>query len=138
MSKRKRQIYPIAIIILGLILVFSAVGISSLNIQKNLELEMQNTLGDVASQNVLAVYNEVEMQYRFLKGYAEKLQNNPGQETEFLKDMQTFVNTYEFKRMGYINPDGTAYTTDGHTLDLGDRNFFLKSMEGKPWISATL
>lgn len=138
MSKRKRQIYPIAIIILGLILVFSAVGISSLNIQKNLELEMQNTLGDVASQNVLAVYNEVEMQYRFLKGYAEKLQNNPGQETEFLKDMQTFVNTYEFKRMGYINPDGTAYTTDGHTLDLGDRNFFLKSMEGKPWISETL
>ncbi len=138
MSKHKRQIYPMVIIIVGIILVFSAVGISSLNIRKNLEQEMRNTLGDVASQNVLAVYNEVEMQYRLLVGFSEKMQDSPGQEQDILNDMQTFVETYDFKRMGYISEDGTAYTTDDHTLYLGDRNFFIKSMEGKPWISATL
>ena len=138
MGKHKRHIYPMVIIILGIILVFSAVGISSLNIRKNLEQEMQNTLGDVASQNVLAVYNEVEMQYRLLAGFSEKMQDSPGQEQDILNDMQTFVETYDFKRMGYISEDGTAYTTDDHTIYLGDRNFFIKSMEGKPWISATL
>ncbi len=138
MSKHKRQLYPVTIIILGIVLVFSAVGISSLNIRKNLEQEMRNTLGDVASQNVLAVYNEVEMQYRLLLGYSKKIQDSPGQELTILKDMDTFVQTYDFKRMGYIGEDGTAYTTDGHTLYLGDRNFFIESMQGKPWISATL
>lgn len=138
MGKRKRKIYPIAIIIIGLVLVFSAVAVSSMNIREDLEKEMQMTLGDVASQNILAVHNEVNMQYKLLQGYAEKMQNNPGQELAILKDMTTFVKQYDFKRMGYIYADGTAYTTDNHTLDLGDRNFFLKSMEGKPWISATL
>ncbi len=138
MNRRKRKIYPIAIIIVGLILVFSAMGISSRNIHRDLENEMQMTLGDVASQNVLAVQNEVKMQYKLLQGYADKMQSNPGQELDILQDMEMFVEQYDFKRMGYIYADGTAYTTDNHTLDLGDRNFFLKSMEGKPWISATL
>lgn len=138
MSRRKRQFYPIAIIIVGLILVFSAVGISSRNLRKDLEREMQMTLGDVASQNVLAVYKNIEMQYRLLAGYSEKLQENPGQEEVILEDMKTFVETYDFKRMGYIQDDGTAYTTDDNVLDLGDRNFFQKSMEGKAWISAAL
>ncbi len=119
-------------------MVFSAVAFSSMNIRKDLEKEMQMTLGDVASQNVLAVYNEVKMQHKFLQGYAEKMQSASGQELDVLMDMEPFVGQYDFKRMGYIYADGTAYTTDNHTLDLGDRNFFLKSMEGKPWMSATL
>ena len=131
MSRGKRQFYPILIIIVGLVLVFSAVGISSVNLREDMEREMQMTLGDVASQNVLAVYNNIEMQYRLLAGYSEKLQENPGQEKEILEDMKTFVETYDFKRMGYIHDDGTAYTTDDNVLDLGDRNFFQKSMEGK-------
>ncbi len=138
MSTRKRQLYPIIIIIVGILLVFSAVGISSMNIRKDLEKEMRNTLGDVASQNVLAVYNEVKMQHKLLVGYAEKMQENPGQELAILEDMGTFVEQYDFKRMGYIDSDGMAYTTDEHELDLGDRNFFVKSMEGKAWISAAL
>ena len=138
MKKHTRQIYPIIIVIVGIILVFSAVGITSAHIQRDLEAEMRNTLGDVASQNVLAVYNEVKMQHKLLLGYAEKMQECPGEEKEILKDMRTFVGQYDFKRMGYIGADGIAYTTDNHTLDLGDRIFFQKSMEGKAWISAVL
>lgn len=138
MSKRTRQIYPILIIIVGLILVFSAVGISSMNIRKDLELEMWNTLGDVASQNVLAVHNEVYTQYKLLLGCSEKLKSNPGHELEILEDMIPYVNAYDFKRMGYIPKGGMAYTTDGHTIDLSDRTFYQESMAGKPWLSASL
>ncbi len=138
MNRHKRQIYPIAIIILGLVLVFSAVGISSMNIRKDLEVEMRNTLGDVASQNVMAVYNELKMQHKLLLGCAEKMQEKPGHELAILEEMAPFIEQYEFKRMGFIFANGEAYTTDYHVLDLGDRNFFQKSMEGKSWISATL
>lgn len=138
MNKRKRRIYPIAIIIVGLLLVFSAVTITTMEIREDLEKEMQMTLGDVASQNVLAVQNEIMMQYKLLLGCAEMLQNSPGQEKSTLAEMEYFVEQYDLKRMGYMDADGMAYTTDGYTVDLKDRIFFQKSMEGIPWITAAL
>lgn len=138
MKKPNPKIYPMLSIAVGLAMVFAAFTICSVNIRRNLQNEMQTTLKDVAAQNVLVVNNEIIVQYKLLQGFAMELREHPEREEEILADMSTFVGSYGFKRMGIVHGDGVARTTDGHEVEMGDRIFFIKSMEGKIWLTAAL
>lgn len=136
MQKRDSKKQSLVIIIVGLAIVFTFLAVCSFGIRNNLEKEMEDTLRDIAAQNVLAINNEIIVQYKLLLGFASEIQEQPEREEEIVQNMSTFVESYGFKRMGYAHKDGMARTTDGYTADMSDRNFFQRSMEGKVWITA--
>lgn len=136
MKSHRKKIYPFIIIIVGLTIVFTAIAVCSLNIRHHLQSEMENTMRDIAAQNVLAVTNEIETQFQLLIGFADRVGKTPDAEEEILEEMNVFVNAYGFKRMGYARADGVARTTDGYRKQVDSETFFLRGMEGKLWITA--
>ena len=52
--------------------------------------------------------------------------------------LESFVSTYGFKRIGFISPDGQAMATDGYVQDLSSRDFSKMVCRGLPGITNTL
>lgn len=136
MNKQRKKVYPLLIIIVGLVMIFASMTVCFVSIRRHLQNGMENSLKDIAAQNVLAVNNEIETQFQLLTGFAEELRKSPEEEAEILREMSIFVQSHDFKRMGYVHADGTAYTTDGYEVQVASDVFFLRSMEGKYWVTA--
>lgn len=136
MNKRRKKVYPLLIIIVGLVMIFASMTVCFVSIRRHLQNGMENSLKDIAAQNVLAVNNEIETQFQLLTGFAEELRKSPEEEAEILREMSIFAQSHDFKRMGYVHADGTAYTTDGYEVQVASDVFFRRSMEGKYWVTA--
>lgn len=118
-------IIALVICMFGLVLFFNR------QIEETLNREMQMTLRDVARQNSLVVNKELEARYRLLESAAEQLDGKNDDIERFLKDMEQMVEVYQFKRIGFIYPDGIGRTTDGWVQDLSFRPFFQEALSGK-------
>ena len=90
----------------------------------------------MAEQNEILVEKEVGTRFRLLSGLAREF--SEGDENIFADKLQGFVETYQFKRMGYIAVDGMAETTDGYHLDMLDRELFKQSMQGRKYLTDTV
>lgn len=106
-----------------------------LKIRENLQLETEQTLRDVATQNVIAVENEVSDKYRLMHSVAHELSHLSQEKDTIVENMHPFVENYGFKRMGYIDLDGIAYTTDGYTQNISYRDFYQQSLAGNSVIT---
>lgn len=106
-----------------------------IKIRENLQLEMEQTLQDVAAQNVIAVENELSDKYRLMHSVAHELSHLSPEKDTILETMHPFVENYGFKRMGYIDLDGTAYTTDGYVQNIAYRDFYQQSRNGNSVIT---
>lgn len=130
--KEKRLLWIRGILLLAAFLVLlAAIRVSSDEIRCNLELEVQKTLQDVAEQNVIAVEREIESKQQLLKGIAQNQHPFIASQEEMIKHLNAFVDIYQFKRMGFIYPDGTVCTTDGYVQDVSYRDYFRKGLQGK-------
>ena len=131
-----------ALIILGiaLVLVISTVMWSSAQITQDTEEEVQSTLRDVATQNALIVQQEIRENFNLLYSLADAISVSPGtaNASSIAAQLESFVSTYGFKRIGFISPDGQAVATDGYVQDLSSRDFFKDGMQGLPGITNTL
>ena len=92
-----------------------------------------SSIEGVAEQNEILVEKEAGTRFRLLDSLARELSD--GDESIFVDKMQGFVETYPFKRMGYIAADGPAKTTDGYRLNMSDRDFVQQSMQGKNFLT---
>ena len=104
-------------------------------IRNSLQQQLMSSIEGVAEQNEILVEKEAGTRFRLLDSLARELSD--GDESIFVDKMQGFVETYQFKRMGYIAADGTAKTTDGYRLNMSDRDFFQQSMQGKNFLTDT-
>ena len=138
MNKRKNRAYSLIIIIAGIVMIFLSMAVCSFSIKKHLQSEMENTLKDITVQNVLAVNNEIRNHFNLLIGFSDRAGKSVKTGEEFLEEMDVFVKTYGFKRMGYAGVDGKAYTTDGYRGQVESEIFFRRGMEGKYWITAAV
>ena len=131
-----------ALIILGvaLALVISTAIWSSSQISQDVSEEVRLTLRDVASQNALIVRQEITENFNLLYSLADEISTSPGATNvnAISAQLKSFVSTYQFKRIGFISPDGQVVTTDGYVQDLSVRDFFKEGMQGLPGISNTL
>ena len=129
------------LIILGiaLVLVISTVMWSSAQITQDTEEEVQSTLRDVATQNALIVQQEIRENFNLLYSLADAISVSPGtaNASSITAQLESFVSTYGFKRIGFISPDGQAVATDGYVQDLSSRDFFKEGMQGLPGITNT-
>lgn len=102
-------------------------------IRNSLQQQLMSSIEGVAEQNEILVEKEAGTRFRLLDSLARELSD--GDESIFVDKMQGVVETYQFKRMGYIAADGTAKTTDGYRLNMSDRDFFQQSMQGKNFLT---
>lgn len=140
MKQNKLPKQALAILGIALVLVISTVIWSSAQITQDVTNEVEATLRDVSKQNALIVQQEIRENFNLLYSLADEISVSPGASdvSSITRQLGSFVNTYQFKRIGFISPDGQVVTTDGYKQDLSSRAFFQEGMQGLPGISNTL
>lgn len=135
MKTREKWVFRI-----GYVVVILAVGVLTFlwysNILRNELRELvRNTLKEVSNQNVLVVQKEIEGDLAALTEIAGRVGTLYESEDEIIDILKEVADRYSFKRMGFAEPDGGAYTTDDMFYDISDRAYFQASIQGETYIS---
>lgn len=107
------------------------------NIKKNVVIEIISSLSEEAEENAALIEKEIDAKFGVLQSFANEL-SSTGDEIAEIRDMQSFVEVYNFKRMGFIDLNGIAKTTDGFEKDLSFREFYQIGLKGESFITASL
>ena len=119
--KQKKNGFFITILLLLISLAFIVtVSVVFNNIKTNLEREIISSLSEEAEENAALIEKEIDAKFGVLQSFANEL-SSTGDEIEGIRDMKRFVEVYNFRRMGFVDLNGIAKTTDGFEKDLSFR-----------------
>lgn len=136
--KQKKNGFFITILLLLISLAFIAtISVVFNNIKKNVLIEIISSLSEEAEENAALIEKEIDAKFGVLQSFANEL-SSTGDEIAEIRDMQSFVEVYNFKRMGFIDLNGIAKTTDGFEKDLSFREFYQIGLKGESFITASL
>lgn len=136
--KQKKNGFFITILLLLISLAFIVtVSVVFNNIKTNLELEIISSLSEEAEENAALIKKEIDAKFGVLQSFANEL-SSTGDEIEEIRDMQSFVEVYNFRRMGFVDLNGIAKTTDGFEKDLSFREFYQVGLKGESFITESL
>ncbi|WP_047834342.1 diguanylate cyclase domain-containing protein, partial [Robinsoniella sp. RHS] len=133
---RNRRILDIVLIIL----VIAAAGILFAKLFYNSsQKKVLSNLAEISNQSAKVFQREAEKGKDIISNLAILLgQHDTCDTDELIQEIKAVDESNDFKRMGIIMPDGTAYTTDGVIMDLDGRDYFKRSMDGSVIMSDTL
>ncbi len=138
-QKKKKSISKIGYITALLAITIGLLTVYSGTLRNDLQEEVQNTLREVSSQNVLIIQKEIEGDLNALIEIAERIGESKQSSGEEIADMlRRIINRYSFIRMGACSTDGIAYTTDNSVIDISDRDYFKEAMKGEQSVSDPL
>lgn len=136
--KQKKNSFFITIMLLLISLAFIVtVSVVFNNIKTNLELEIISSLSEEAEENAALIKKEIDAKFGVLQSFANEL-SSTGDEIAEIRDMQSFVEVYNFRRMGFVDLNGIAKTTDGFEKDLSFREFYQVGLKGESFITESL
>ena len=136
MREKKVWSFRAAILVAAVIAAIIMVNQYMRSIEAELKNEMQVTLHDVAEQTSTILRREIESEQDLLVGLAKELaQMDPENEEIIMETLTPLAEISQLKRLGIIDSQGIAYTTDGYVQDIGFREFYRKAMEGKQVVS---
>ena len=136
--KQKKNGFFITILLLLISLAFIVtVSVVFNNIKTNLEREIISSLSEEAEENAALIEKEIDAKFGVLQSFANEL-SSTGDEIEEIRDMKSFVEVYNFRRMGFVDINGIAKTTDGFEKDLSFREFYQVGLKGESFITESL
>jgi len=136
--KQKKNSFFITIMLLLISLAFIVtVSVVFNNIKTNLESEIISSLSEEAEENAALIKKEIDAKFGVLQSFANEL-SSTGDEIAEIRDMQSFVEVYNFRRMGFVDLNGIAKTTDGFEKDLSFREFYQVGLKGESFITESL
>ena len=136
--KQKKNGFFITIMLLLISLAFIVtVSVVFNNIKTNLESEIISSLSEEAEENAALIKKEIDAKFGVLQSFANEL-SSTGDEIAEIRDMQSFVEVYNFRRMGVVDLNGIAKTTDGFEKDLSFREFYQVGLKGESFITESL
>lgn len=136
--KQKKNGFFITIMLLLISLAFIVtVSVVFNNIKTNLESEIISSLSEEAEENAALIEKEIDAKFGVLQSFANEL-SSTGDEIAEIRDMQSFVEVYNFRRMGFVDLNGIAKTTDGFEKDLSFREFYQVGLKGESFITESL
>lgn len=136
--KQKKNGFFITIMLLLISLAFIVtVSVVFNNIKTNLESEIISSLSEEAEENAALIKKEIDAKFGVLQSFANEL-SSTGDEIAEIRDMQSFVKVYNFRRMGFVDLNGIAKTTDGFEKDLSFREFYQVGLKGESFITESL
>lgn len=102
------------------------------NFHESFEEQVHQNLDDVSVENAEQISKDMRAKINALQSLATIVRNSDARDTtKLLSHMQEVNGIYNLKRIGFVFPDGTAYTTDGYVKNLRFREFFKHSIQGK-------
>lgn len=111
----------------------------SMSVRRIFKEEVTSSLSEIAEQSAMTLRREVQGSLQSLRNIALLLGETEKTDMDRLMAvLDEVAEENHFKRMGFIELDGTAYTTDRQTLDLTDRAYFQTSVRGETAVSDTL
>lgn len=136
--KQKKNGFFITIMLLLISLAFIVtVSVVFNNIKTNLESEIISSFSEEAEENAALIKKEIDAKFGVLQSFANEL-SSTGDEIAEIRDMQSFVEVYNFRRMGFVDLNGIAKTTDGFEKDLSFREFYQVGLKGESFITESL
>lgn len=136
--KQKKNSFFITILLLLISLAFIVtVSVVFNNIKTNLEREIISSLSEEAEENAALIEKEIDAKFGVLQSFANEL-SSTGDEIAEIRDMKSFVEVYNFRRMGFVDLNGIAKTTDGFEKDLSFREFYQVGLKGESFITESL
>ena len=136
--KQKKNGFFITILLLLISLAFIVtVSVVFNNIKTNLEREIISSLSEEAEENAALIEKEIDAKFGVLQSFANEL-SSTGDEIAEIRDMKSFVEVYNFRRMGFVDLNGIAKTTDGFEKDLSFREFYQVGLKGESFITESL
>lgn len=136
--KQKKNGFFITILLLLISLAFIVtVSVVFNNIKTNLEREIISSLSEEAEENAALIEKEIDAKFGVLQSFDNEL-SSTGDEIAEIRDMQSFVEVYNFRRMGFVDLNGIAKTTDGFEKDLSFREFYQVGLKGESFITESL
>lgn len=136
--KQKKNGFFITIMLLLISLAFIVTAsVVFNNIKTNLESEIISSLSEEAEENAALIKKEIDAKFGVLQSFANEL-SSTGDEIAEIRDMQSFVEVYNFRRMGFVDLNGIAKTTDGFEKDLSFREFYQVGLKGESFITESL
>lgn len=138
MHKMKEINKRIIIMFFMIVCAVAAMFFCKNRIAKELSQEMKNSMQLVAEQNETGLRREFLAQYNLLETIATEVGRKEKSPKKIIDDLQDVVDIYNFKRIGYVDAQGTVYTTDGFHQDLSYRDFYRDGMRGQVSITEVL
>lgn len=129
MLKHKHGKERFLVVIFTLIMLILTIAISRRYIQQEMQIQLYDNLRDVAVQNEVTIENLLNEKQNMLFEIADEINDrafefdSEEQIWEIVEWLKNYSNIYDFKRMGIMATDGTAYATDGYTVKLGDEPY---------------
>lgn len=143
MTKQKHGKMRFLIVIATVLVSVLGIMVSRLHIENEIENQLYDNLKDVAVQNKIAIENQLNEKQNMLISIADEINNrefafeSEEQIMTVVEWLKNYSNINDFKRMGIIATDGTAYTTDGYKAHLDDEPYQY-GMQGIANISSSL
>ncbi|MGN0154698.1 MAG: EAL domain-containing protein [Lachnospiraceae bacterium] len=136
MDEKKGMYMRGCIIAFAVVIALLAMLLCTQRVKSTLSEYIMDNMQEISEQNAMVIDRQLESIQKLLEGMSNELREYSGEDKgEILQYLESYVDVYGLKRIGFIYPDGSAYTTDGYQQDLSFRDFFKKSMEGKTCIS---
>ena len=136
MEKKQRSIISVIIVLAMFCGILGTVARCIYNVRGRMDIQMQASLVNIAEQNAAAMEKQVDTIQILLRGVATEFQKDEVTNIRAKLDlMKHYIETYNFKRMGFIDVNGIAYTTDGYQRSLRDTTCFDKGMSGEAYVS---
>lgn len=138
MTKKSRVIFYIVFTFI-FILMAAIICIFIEQAKEDIQEETKQYIEEVGLLSAQLVEKQIANDIKTLKMSAIYIEQASVTEIATIKQfIQTEIQNYSFKRIGIINPQGKAYTSDEKILDLSFRDFFKKAMKGEANISKVL
>lgn len=124
MNSLKRKVCQFIVIMVLVIVGFFAVYSCIANISEQLSAQINMNLGDVAKQNKLVIEREILEKQKLLEGIAKDIQSNYEDNELIVEHLKSYTKVFGFKRMGYMDVGGKAFTTDGYEYDFSKSEYY--------------
>lgn len=137
--KRDKNVKRFIFVTISIMIFFSIASYSFImDTKEDLYQEKIVFLEETSKKNALLLETKIADLLNKLESIAMILSDKQDQAfAEVLEDLHQQANFNEFKRMGIIQPNGFARTSDGYLFQLQDRDYFQLAMSGISNVSNT-
>lgn len=142
-QKKRKVLSKYVTITLCLVTVATVVSASIIyyyRLKSTFKNEITSSLGEIAAQGVITLNKQIQGEINTMRDISNLIGKSKENynTTDIIKNLLPTVERNQFKRMGIINLDGIAKTTDNYEFDLSESEIFTSGLKGETVISDTL
>ena len=130
-TKEKKQFNVLIPILLLLVVVVAVIYGTSRNWSGTIESK-KKSLGEQVVNQVSTFYDKIENIFSILSGFGTTFTEEEIGNLDYIEQkINQGANKTDFVTVSFVYPDGHLYRNDGRDIDVADRQYFKKCMEGE-------